>query len=226
MTVDVRADNGVAVLAALFAMLLMTAIGAALVLTTSSETIIAANFRASTEAFYAADAAVERAMVELNGIADWNAVLTGSRRSVFVDGPPGGVRTMADGSTIVLATMVNEANCGRASACTAAEMDAVTAERPWGVNNPRWQLFAYGPLAQSASSETTGSACYVVVLVADDPAENDGNPLQDGVETSNPGSGVMALRVEARGPRGARKALEATVARAAAPRLLAWRELR
>jgi len=66
----------------------------------------------------------------------------------------------------------------------------------------------------------------VVVLVADDPAENDGNPLQDGVETSNPGSGVMALRVEARGPRGARKALEATVARAAAPRLLAWRELR
>jgi hypothetical protein len=226
MTADVRAETGVAVIVALLAMLLMTAIGAALVLTTSSETMIAANFRASTEAFYAADAAVERAMVELNAIADWNAVLTGSRRSAFVDGPPSGVRTMADGSVVDLAAIVNQANCGRTIGCSVSEMDAVTTERPWGADNPRWQLFAYGPLAQSASPGTIDSADYVVVLVGDDPAENDGNPLQDGAGSSNPGSGVVVLRAEARGARGARRAIEATVARGNAPRLLAWRERR
>jgi hypothetical protein len=226
MNVDVRAEAGVAVIVALLAMLLMIAIGAALVLTTSSETMIAANFRASTEAFYAADAAIERAMVELNGIADWNAVLTGSRRSAFVDGPPSGMRTLADGSTVDLTAIVNQANCGRVVACSAAEMDAVTIERPWGANNPRWQLFAYGPLTPSASPGTIDAAYYILVLVGDDSAENDGNPLQDGAGSSNSGSGVVVLRAEARGARGARKAIEATIARGNAPRLLTWRERR
>jgi hypothetical protein len=223
---DRRAETGMALVVALLALLLMTALGGALVLITSSETIIAGNFLGSFEAFYAADAAAERAMAELNGTADWNAVLAGSLRSVFVDGPPSGSRTMADGSTIDLAAIVNQANCGKSASCSAAEMDAVTTERPWGVNNPRWQLYAYGRLRDTEPAGTIRSAFYVVVLVGDDPADNDGNPLQDGASAGNPGSAVVAVRAEARGPRGVRKAIELTVGRQARPRLLSWREMR
>lgn len=223
---DRRAEDGIALVVALLALLLMTALGGALVLITSSETIIAGNFLGSIEAFYAADAAAESAMAELNGIADWNAVLAGSLRSVFVDGPPTGSRTMADGSTIDLAAIVNQANCGKSASCSAAEMDAVTAERPWGTNNPRWQLYAYGRLRDTEPAATIRSAYYILVLVGDDPAENDGNPLQDGAAPGNPGSGVVAVRAEARGPRGVKRVIEIMVARQARPRLLSWREMR
>ena len=223
---ELRRDEGMAVVIVLLALLLTSALGAALVLTTSSETIIAGNFLTSIEALYAADGAGERAMAELSGVADWNAVLGGSVRSVFVDGPPSGSRTMPDGSTIELGDVVNLANCGEVRSCTGAEMDAVTAERPWSANNPRWQLYAYGRLRDTASAGAINSPDYVIVLVGDDPAENDGNPLQDGAGVGNPGAGVMTVRAEAWGPRGARRVVELTIGRRPGPRLLSWREIR
>ena len=39
---------------------------------------------------------------------------------------------------------------GKSSNCTAAQMNANSRERPWGINNPRWQLYAYGPIEQLA----------------------------------------------------------------------------
>jgi len=70
----------------------------------------------------------------------------------------------------------------------------------------------------------------VIVMVADDGSENDGDPLHDGRSTTNPGSGVLALRAEAFGPRGVRQVVELTVARPEAPeggpaglRVLSWR---
>src|SRR5947199_3824178 len=36
------------------------------------------------------------------------------------------------------------ANCQKVTNCTPAELQAATNERPWGLNNPTWQLFAYG----------------------------------------------------------------------------------
>jgi hypothetical protein len=214
-----------ALVIALLALLLMTALGAALVLITSSETIIAGNFLTSIEALYAADAAAERAIAELDGVVDWDAVLDGSLRSTFVDGAPSGSRTMADGTTIDLAAVVNMANCGKVAGCSGAEMDAITPQRPWGANNPRWQLYACGRLRDTTPAGTVDSPFYVIVLVGDDPAETDGNPLQDGAGTGNPGAGVVAIRAEAFGPRAARKAVEVTVARQAGPRLLSWREI-
>ena len=222
---NVRTERGMALLVVLLALLLASALGASLVLTTSSETIIAGNFRTSIDMSYVAAAAAERAIAELNGVADWNAVLSGTVRSTFVDGPPGGQRRMADGSTIDLDEVVGLANCGKPRRCTGAEMDAVTSSRPWGVNNPRWQLYAYGWLRDTAPDATVRSSGYVVVLVGDDPAENDGNPLQDGAGEGNPGAGTIAVRAEARGPRGARKGVELTFGRPAGPRLLSWREL-
>jgi hypothetical protein len=219
-----RHDEGMALLIVLLALLLLTTLGAGLVLITSSETIVARNFLVSTEAQYAADAAAERAMAELSTVGDWNAVLGGVLQSTFTDGPPGGTRLLADGSTLDLAAVVNAANCGRAGSCTAAEMDATTAERPWGSNNPRWQLYAHGWLRDLAPGRIN-SLYYIVALVGDDPGENDGNPLQDGVGTGNPGAGVLAVRALALGPHGARRAIELTLARQGGPRLLTWRSV-
>jgi hypothetical protein len=220
-----RNEQGMAILFVLFALMLASAIGASLVLTTSAETMIAANFVTSTTASYAAGAAAERAMAELDVVADWNSVLAGTSRSLFVDGAPGGSRSMPDGSALDLDAVVGLVNCGRTRACTSGEMDAVSARRPWGANNPRWQLYAYGWLRDTAAEVSIESACYVVVLVGDDPAENDGNPLQDGADAGNPGAGVIALHAEARCLRGARKAIELTFSRTAGPRLLSWREV-
>jgi len=61
-------ERGLALIIALLAMTLMLALGGALVLLTSSETVIAANFRGGHEAFYAADAAFERALAGLRSV--------------------------------------------------------------------------------------------------------------------------------------------------------------
>ena len=87
---DIRRDDGTALLVTLMAMLLMTALGIALVLTTSSETMIASHFRNSQEGLYAADAALERSLDDLLTVADWNQLLNGSVQSTFIDGPPSG----------------------------------------------------------------------------------------------------------------------------------------
>jgi hypothetical protein len=209
----IRREDGIAMIVTLMAMLLMSALGAALILTTSSETIIAGNFKDGGEALYAADAALERSIDDLLTVADWNDLLNGSTRSAFIDGPPGGSRTLRDGSAIDLSQALSQANCQKLTPCSAAEMNAVTAERPWGSNNPRWQLYAYNNVSELLPTDSINSSYYVVVMIADDPSENDGNPLQDGASQSNPGTGVIAMRAEAYGPKGAHKIIELTIAR-------------
>ena len=227
---DVRRENGMALMFAMMTMLLMSALGAALVLTTSSETIIATNFRTRGEALYAADAALERIVDDLLTVPDWNQVLSGAVQSAFIDGAPNGSRTLSDRSTIDLTQAVGMANCQKLTACSDADMDKVTAERPWGPNNPRWQLYGYGRLSDLMPTASVNSPYYVVVMVGDDPSELDDDATKDGVAhcgnavpekepgnpptwSCNPGAGVIALRAEAFGPRGAHKVIEMTVAR-------------
>jgi type IV pilus assembly PilX-like protein len=215
------------IILALMATLLMSALGAALVLTTSSDALIAANFRNAQEGVYAADAALERAIADLGPLADWNAVLDGSASSTFVDGSPGGVRTLADGSALDLGQTLNVLNCRKITACSASDLTANTAQRPWGANNPVWRLFACGPLSSLLSPHAIESAYYVIVMIADDPSENDDDPLRDGQGPTNPGTGVLSLRAEAFGPRGARQAIEVTATRpgmeGSGVRVLSWR---
>jgi type IV pilus assembly PilX-like protein len=228
---DIRREDGIAMIVAMMAMLLMTALGLALVLTTSSETMIAGNFRNSSEALYAADAVLERSMDDILTVADWNKMIDpttpgGMAQSAFIDGKPlSDERRLPDGSTIKIDEAVNMANCQRtAPLCTDADMNANTAERPWATNNPRWRAYAYGYLTDMLpASDTINSPFYVVLMVADDPSETDGNPARDGVTPCpappadqtgcNPGTGVLALRAEAFGPNGAHKIIEVTVAR-------------
>ena len=208
---SLRSESGIALIISLMAMLFMLALGSALMMSTATETKIANNFRNSSEALYAADAGLERSMDDLLTIPDWNSMLSGAATSAFIDGAPGN-RALADGTTLDLNEVLAFANCQKLT-CSSSDIIAVTNERPWGVNNPQWQLFAYGPLDDMIPTSTINSPFYVVVMVGDDPSENDGDPLKDGSVATNPGSGVMALRAEVFGPRGVHKTIELTIAR-------------
>ena len=133
-----------------------------------------------------------------------------------MDGAASGSRTLADGSIIDLTQIVNLASCQKPTPCSAAEMDAVTADRPWGANNPRWVLLAYGALRDFLAGPSTIDSPYYVVLLA-------------GAAIAPAGWNAMALRAEAFGPRNAHAMVEATAGRAvgtAPARILSWRELR
>src|SRR5450631_3461311 len=202
-----------ALIIALLAMALMTALGGALILGSSSESLIAGNLRSAVEGLHAADAALERAMDDLSMVPGWDLLLSGSMQSAFVDGPASGVRTLSDGLPLDLGRVLNTANCQKTTTCSASDLTAVTSDRPWGPNNPLWQLYAYGPLSSLLAAGMVDSNFYVVVMIADDPSETDDDPLHDGVAPTNPGAGVLSLRAEAFGPRGTHKVVEMTVAR-------------
>jgi hypothetical protein len=84
----------------------------------------------------------------------------------------------------------------------------------WGANNPKWTLFAWGPLSDMLPNDQIDSPMYVAVWVGDDPADGgdgvngtiDGNPLLDA-------NGTLTIHAEAIGPSGTRKVVEVTVAR-------------
>ncbi len=67
-----------------------------------------------SRARYAADAMLARGLDDLLGMDDWNPVVAGLLQSHWVDGPPTGARTLADGSSIDLSQVVNMANCQKA----------------------------------------------------------------------------------------------------------------
>jgi hypothetical protein len=223
-----RSESGIALIVALMMTLLMSTLAVALILTTTVETRIASQFQRAQAGLYAADAIVERSLDDLLAVANWNRLLDGTARSSFVDGPPTGTRTLVDGTVLDLAQAVNLANCHKTTACSVADMNAISDDRPWGLNNPRWKLFAYGPLSSLLGSGTVDSPYYGIVMVGDDPAEDDNDPTLDG-SGANPGAGVVSVRGEAYGPGGARKTVELTVTRAQpaiAVKVLSWREVR
>jgi hypothetical protein len=211
-----------ALLMVLLATLLMSAVAASLALSSSTDSIIAGNFVRQQQARAAAEAVLDAAVADLS-VADWSAVLSGAERSSFADGAPFGERSLDDGTALVLDEVANLANCGTRRPC-GARLSTVTPARPWGVNNPVWQLYAYGPLEALAPGSLV-PAVYVVALVADDQSENDGDPLSDGTGAANPGSGILSLRAEAFGSRGAHALITATLIRhqGSSPQMLSWR---
>jgi hypothetical protein len=226
MTADRVQERGLVLIVVLMTMVMLSALGVALVLATTAETRIAGNFRVAQQTRYAAEAAAEYAVDALALVPDWSALLGAGTLSSFVDGSPTGSRQLDDGTVINLSEVVNYANCQKASACSTSDMDAVTEDRPWGPNNPRWSLFAFGPLRTILPSGAVPIPQYVVVLTGDDPGEVDNDPTRDGA-TGTPGGGVIAVRSEAFGPGGAHKVVELTATRGlAAVRVLSWREHR
>jgi hypothetical protein len=195
---------------AMMALLLMSALGIAVILTSSSRRS-SPPFRNSLEARMQPTRSSSARWTSLS-VADWNTLIDGSTQSAWVDGAPAGLRTLRDGSTIDLAQVVNLANCQKTTACSVADMNAITADRPWGANNPRWKPYAYGPLRDMLpASNTIDSPYYVLLLVGDDPSETDNDPTRDGAGVTSPGWHVIAMRSEVR--RTAHKVIEATAGR-------------
>jgi len=224
----VDASDGSAVVLVLMGMLLLSAVGLGTVLLATADTLASANQRDANAALYGAEAGIELAAAELVGVSDWDAVLSGAAVSAFADGLPSGPRTLPDGGTIRLNEIASLATCGATAGCSAAARQTVADDRPWGANNPNWRPYRYGCMVAGGSAPDI----YLVVLVGDDPAENDGDPERDGLAPGNPGAGVLMLRAEAFGPGVSRRSVEATMVRvavplgAAAPRFLSWREVR
>jgi hypothetical protein len=84
-------------------------------------------------------------------------------------------------------------------------LTAVTA----GLDARGWRLFAFGPLSRLQAQDSQRSTAYLVVWIADDPA---GDPA------------VLAVRAEAFGPGGTRRAVEAVISQSSG--LLSWNEVR
>ena len=187
-------EEGAALIIALMAVMLLTALGAAVIMVTNTETRISGNYKNSVEALYAADAAVERVVQDLLMVPRWNDILTGASQSAFVDGGMADVKALPGGGTMTLTA---------ATAQLQAESDAAA---QWGANNPRWRLFAWGPISDMLPNSTIDSPTYVAVWIADDPAEADGDATADT-------NGTLTLHAEAFGPMGTRKVIEVTIAR-------------
>jgi PilX N-terminal len=202
-------EQGTALVMALMAMLLLTALAAGLVMVSNTEVRIASNYSTGQEALYAADAAVERVVQDLLMIPRWNDVLSGDVQSSFIDGPMTAKKALPGGGEF---TLCCDEDLGKPSTATGQLQADTNALNQWGANNPRWKLFAWGPLSDILPDASLDSSMYVVVWVADDPADGvdpsspDGNPLADT-------NGTLSLHAEAYGAGGAHKVIEVTVAR-------------
>ena len=227
-------ERGVALVVALLATLVLSALGLSLLVMAGTETLIAGNYRDGVEALHAAEAALERAMADVALAPDWTALLASADGVASAAPASFGEAAlsagMVDGLTLDLVKATNQLNCPQvfppaSTPCSAAQMDHSSGDRPWGGNNPRWRLFARAWL--SAWTPTIDSPLYVAVWIADDPAETDGDPARDGTDASNPGAGIVQLRSQAFGPGGTHRTLEVTIARAGVGlRVISWRLIR
>ena len=227
---DAVVERGSALIVALFAAVVLSGLGLGLLMLSSTEGTIAANYRGSNETLYAADAAVARVLADVIATPNWTDILRGAVRSGFID------RTL----TPTLPT--NQAiNLVSLTAEVQGASDAVLA---FGSNNPKWMLFAYGRLSDLAPAGVINSHEYIVVWVSDDAGDGDADPSTDS-------NGLVTILAQSMGQRGSNRALEVTVARTetesvgsqtppAAPeppdstnggtpvrtRILSWREVR
>lgn len=185
-------DRGSALITALLATVLLTALGLGLLMMSNTETAIASNYRTGSETFYAADAAVERVVQDVLLVPRWNDILTGTIKSSFVDDTL--TPTTPSGDHLDLTALTSDVQ---------ADSDATA---PWGPNNPEWHLFAYGPLSEMLHQGALQSDAYVAVWISDDPSESDGNPSADA-------NGVLTVLAKAFGPNGTLRAVELTIAK-------------
>jgi hypothetical protein len=212
---NARSEKGIALVFSLLAVLMLSALGAGLVMTTSTEAAIGGNFRSASEARHAARAVALRAFLDLQTLASWDGVLAGLELSPFADGLPWGPRQLPGSITIDLTEIANLANCGQAAGCTVVAMASNRPGRPWAANNPRWRPYAWGPLSALANDVRPNGDYFLLALVGDDGAENDGDPETDGAAITNPGTGRILVRGLAFGPRGIRSAVELVLVRRA-----------
>ena len=187
-----RSQRGSVLLCALMVITLIATLGAAVTLVVSSESAVAANYYASQQGLYAADAGIERAIAELRALSTWSGAPSSSTAfSDFNDGQA--TPNAPDRSTL---------NLGQMTIRRQTESDAVYASL---ADRPVWRLYAHAPLSRMAPGAGNATP-YVVVWIADDPDEIDGNAA---IDTND----VVMLHAEAFTVRGGRRAIDVTIHR-------------
>lgn len=202
---------GAALIITLMLTTLLAFLGGALVFIMDIETATSANHQAAQVLRHAAESGIDCAIAELASLADWSPVPAspGSQALRCLDGTAS--PQTADGTLLDLPRLT-----GRRQ----ADSDSRYGRPPATPDSPQWVLFARGPVWAAPGR----SRPYILVWVADDVDDGDGQPLWDT-------NGVVMLRSQALGAGGARSAVEAVVARmegagpqASPVRLVAWRE--
>jgi hypothetical protein len=133
-----RDTTGAALLLAIMAVALISALALSLSVLTSIEMRAAANYTNALEARNAAEVALEITVRELLGMTDWGTVTAGTTRSAFIDGLPDGTRLLLDGSTLDLTDLTGN------------------------LGDSGWRLFANAPLRRLGLPSSTA---YIVVWV-------------------------------------------------------------
>ena len=202
-------ERGTALITAVLVSALLAGIAAVITSVTITETLIAGAHRHAQESSYAADAAIERALLDLSAIPSWTMVLLpppAHRKSTFVDGL---ARPNApDGRQLDLAAL---------TIARQRDSDARAGAAVFGADAPQWRLFAHSALAAILPAGTPAQPAYVLVWVADDGHDGDGDPSMDA-------NSRLLLFADAYGAGGARRSVEAAVGRSAdgVLHVLAW----
>jgi hypothetical protein len=191
---DDATTRGSAVLLTLVVAGLLAALGLALLTNALVERQIAANQSRDTTLVYAADAMAARATSELALVGDWTTMPGGSSVSSFHDETPVGAwREPID-----------------VTGLTEALQQQTNSTMPRGADTPRWRVYASGSLHRLLFDDDEGSSPYLVTWVADDPAEEDGDPGVDANES-------LLLHVTALDIGGLRRDLDLEVRRRPGP---------
>jgi hypothetical protein len=204
-----RPERGVVLLLVLLVMTLIGSAAMSLALASSVSRLSAVNHDEAMMLTNAAEAALELAAREI-ALLELDQVLGGAQTSRLTDGAPG-TRTVAPGVIIDLQRQTSQITCGRSTPCTTAQVRQITADRPWGANNPFWRLFLHQRLEPPPGAGQASP--YVVAWIGDDAREVDGDPLRDGAGAVDEGRYIVRVRAEAFGPRGGRRAIEAELFR-------------
>jgi hypothetical protein len=109
-------------------------------------------------------------------------------------------------------------NLAQLTADRQRDSDARDSPTVFGGDTPQWRLFAHARLRDLSSSPGLDLPLYLIVWVADDESDGDGNAAADS-------NGRILLWAVGFGAGGARRSVEARVARAASGelRLDGWR---
>ncbi len=206
-------EQGAALIIALLVLALLSGIVAALVTVSATDTLISATYRHSTEASHAAEAALERALHDLAVLPEWTPV---------VAEPPANVMSsFVDGLLVAVAPDGRRLDLSRLTTDRQRESDARDGAVVFGADAPAWRLYAHGSLQDLLPPGEIALPMYLVVWVADDGLDGDGDPGADA-------NGRIVVHAEAFGVGGTRRAVEAAVRRLSngAVRQVAWREVR
>jgi Tfp pilus assembly protein PilX len=200
-------DTGSALILALMLSALLAGLGMSVALGADTERRMAANATFAAKALFAAHAGVDRVVADLSARPQWDMALSGVDRSAFADATQRPTRSSGEildltNATVELQTETNAAGT-------------------FGANTPVWRLFAWGQFRALSAASAFDAPEYVAVWVADDPSDVDGSASADS-------NGIVTIHSEAWGPGGARRVVEATIARLlpAAVRVISLREIR